>query len=70
MARYNSATNLLYYDVFAPRLRNPVAALNLDSQTTTDFSSDFRLEKPSGTNRHELFQLVHKKMYADGRTGK
>ena len=70
VARNNSVTNLLCYDASAPRLQYRVAALKLDNQNATDFSSDFRLEKQSGSNQRDLFQLVHKKLYADRRTGK
>ena len=44
--------------------------MQFDNQNATDFSSDSRLEKQSDSNQRDLFQLVHKKMYADGRTGK
>jgi hypothetical protein len=70
VARNNSAANLLSYDASAIRLPYRVAALKLDNQPVTDFSSDSRLEKQSGSNQRDLFQLVHKKLYADGRTGK
>jgi hypothetical protein len=70
VARNNSAANLLCYDASAPRLQYRVVALKLDNQNATGFSSDFRLEKQSGSNQRDLFQLVHKKLYADGRTGK
>jgi hypothetical protein len=70
VARNNSAANLFCYDAFAPRLQYQVAALNLDNQNATDFLSDSRLQKQSGSNQRDLFQLVHKKLYADGRTGK
>ena len=69
-ARNHPAANLLCYDASAPRLQYRVAALKLDNQNATDFSSDFRLEKQSGSNQRDLFQLVHKKLSADGRTGK
>jgi hypothetical protein len=69
-ARNNSAANLLSYDAPAPRLQYRVAALNLDNQNATDFSFDSRLEKQSGSNQHGWFQLVHTKLYTDGRTGK
>ena len=68
--RNNSVTNLLCYDASATRLQYRVAALKLDNQNATGFSYDSRLEKQSGSNQRDLFQLVHKKLYADGRTGK
>ena len=40
------------------------------SKTDNQNATDFRLEKQSGSNQRDLFQLVHKKLYADGRTGK
>jgi len=70
VARNNSAANGFCYDASAPRLQYPVTVLKLDNQNATGFSSDFRLEKQSGSNQRDLFQLVHKKLYADGRTGK
>lgn len=70
MARNNSATNYICYDVSAPRLQHPVAALKLDNQNATNYSSDSRLEKPSGSNQRDLFRFVHKKLSTDGRTGK
>jgi hypothetical protein len=69
VARHNSATSSFPY-ASAPRLQYQVAALKLDNQNATDFSSDFRLEKQSGSNQRDLFQLVHKKLSADGQTGK
>jgi hypothetical protein len=69
-ARNNSAANLLCYDASAPRLQYRVAALKLDNQNAPDFSFDSRLEKQSGSNQHDLLQLVHTKLYTDGRTGK
>jgi hypothetical protein len=69
-ARNNSAANILCYDASTPRLQYRVAALKLDNQNATDFSFDSRLEKQSGSNQRDLFQLVHTKLYADGRTGK
>ena len=70
VVRNNSVTNLLCYDASAPRLQYQVAALKLNHQNATDFSSNSRLEKQSDLNQHDLFKLVHKKLYADGRTGK
>jgi hypothetical protein len=69
VARNHSAANLLCYDASAPRLQYRVAALNLDNQNATGFSSDSRLEKQSGSNQRDLFQLVHKKLSANGQTG-
>jgi hypothetical protein len=66
VGRNNSTANILCYDASAPRLQYPAAVLKPDNQNATDF----RLEKQSGSNQRDLFQLVHKKMYADGRTGK
>ena len=70
VARNNSAANSLCYDASAPRLQHQVAVLKLDNQPSPDFSFDYRLEKQSSLNQHDLFQLVHKKLYADGRAGK
>ena len=41
-----------------------------DGQKTADFPSVSRLEKQSGSCQRDLFQLVHTKLYADGRAGK
>jgi hypothetical protein len=70
VARNHPAANLLCYDASAPRLQYQAAVLKLDNQNATSFLSDFRLEKQSGSNQRDLFQLVHKKLSADGRTGK
>lgn len=70
VARNNSTANILCYDASAPRLQYQVMLLQFDKQNATDFSSYSRLEKQSGSNQRDLFQLVHKKMYANGRTGK
>ena len=70
VARNNSAANLLCYDASAPRLQYRVAVLKPDNQNATGFSYDSRLKKQSGSNQHDLFPLVHKKLYADGRAGK
>jgi len=70
VARNHSTANILCYDASASRLQYEVALLQCDKQNATDFSSYSRLEKQSGPNQHDLFQLVHKQMYADGRTGK
>jgi hypothetical protein len=70
VVRNNSAVNLIGYDVSAPRLQYQMAALNLDNQNATNFSTVSRLEKPSGSNQRDLFRFVHKKLYADGRTAK
>jgi hypothetical protein len=70
VARNHSAVNLLCYDAPAPRLQYQAAALKFDNQNAISFSFDSILEKHGGSNQHDLFQLVHKKLYADGRTGK
>lgn len=69
-ARNNFATCLLCYDAPAPRLQNQVAAVKFDNQNRLGFSFDSRLEKQSSSNQRDLLQLVHKKLYADGRAGK
>ena len=68
VARDDSATNSFRY-ASAPRLQHQVAALKLDNQNATGFSYDFRLEKQNGSNQGAWFQLVHKKLSANGRTG-
>ena len=65
MARHDSATSS-FPNASAPRLQYPVAVLKSDNSNATDF----RLEKQSGSNQRDLLQLVHKKLYADGRAGK
>ena len=66
----NSTANRFCYDAPAPRLQYQLAAVKFDNQKVTNFPSDSRLEKQSGYDQRDLFQLVHTKMYADGRTGK
>jgi hypothetical protein len=68
VARHDSATSSFRY-ASASRLQSRVAVLKPDNQNAIDFSSDFRLEKQSGSNQCDLFHLVHKKMYANRRTG-
>jgi hypothetical protein len=70
VARNNSTANILCYDASAPRFQYQAAVLQINNQNATDFSSNSRLEKQSGSNQRDFFQLVHKKMYADGRTGR
>ena len=70
VARNNSAANLLCYDASAPRLQYRAAVLKPDNQNATGFSYDSRLEKQNGSNQRDLFRLVHKRLSADGRTGK
>jgi hypothetical protein len=65
MARHVSATSS-FPCASAPRLQYPAAVLKPDNQNATGF----HLEKQGGSDQHDLFQLVHKKLYADGRTGK
>jgi hypothetical protein len=47
-----------------------VAVLKLDNQNSPAYSFDYRLGKQRSPNQHDLLQLFHKKLYADGRTGK
>jgi hypothetical protein len=70
VARNNSTANILCYDASAPRFQYQAAVLQINNQNATDFSSNSRLEKQSGSNQHGWFQLVHTKLYTDGRTGK
>jgi len=70
VARNNSTANILCYDASAPRFQYQAAVLQINNQNATDFSSNSRLEKQSGSNQRDFFQLVHTKLYADGRTGK
>jgi len=65
VARHDSATSS-FPCVSTSRLQYPAVVSKTDNQNATDF----RLEKQSGSNQRDLFQLVHKKLYADGRTGK
>jgi len=65
-----SAANLLCYDASIPCLQSQVAVLKLDYRIATALSSNSRFEKQSASNQHDLFQLVHKRLYTDGRTGK
>jgi hypothetical protein len=67
-ARNDSATSAFRY-ASAPRLQYRAAALKLDNQNATGFSYDSRLEKQNSSNQRDLFQLFHKKLSADGRTG-
>ena len=70
VTRNDSAAKLVCFDVSVPRLQYQMAAVRLDDQKAADFSFDSRLEKQSSSNQRDLFQLVHKKLCADGRTGK
>ncbi|MGO9584981.1 MAG: hypothetical protein ACLP2Y_02065 [Limisphaerales bacterium] len=70
VTRNDSAVKLLCFDAPAPRLQYPMAAAKLDEQKAADFPSDSLLEKQSSSNQRDWFQLVHKKLCADGRTGK
>ena len=70
VVRNNSTPKLLVYSAPAPRLQSQVATSKPDNQNTANFPSDSRLEKQSGSNQRDLLQLVHTKLYADGRTGK
>ena len=47
-----------------------MAGLKFSNQNTAGFTFGSRLEKQSGSYQRDLFQLVHTKLYADGRTGK
>jgi len=69
VARNDSATSSFCY-ASDPRLQFWASVLKPDNQNATGFSYDSRLEKQSGSNQLDLFQLVHKKLYADGRAGK
>lgn len=69
VTRNGSTTDLLCYDTSVPRLRYQAAAVRLDAQNAADYPSDSCLEKQSGVNQRDLFQFVHKKLYADGRAG-
>ena len=80
VARNHPVATLLCYDAPAPHLQPPAGALkpdNLqaavlkpDDQNATVFPYESRLEKQNDSNQHDLFQLIHKKLYADGRMGK
>jgi hypothetical protein len=70
VARNHSATNLLCYDTPVPRLQSQAAELKTDNQNPTDFFPESLLEKESGSNQRDLFQLIHKKLSANGQTGK
>jgi len=68
VARNYSATSSFPY-ASAPRLQSRVAVLKPDNQNATGFSYDSRLEKQNGSNQRDLFQLIHKKLSANGQTG-
>jgi hypothetical protein len=65
----DSATSAFRY-ASATRLQYRVAVLKPDNQNATGFSYDSRLEKQNSSNQRDLFQLIHKKLSANGRTGK
>ena len=69
VARNHPAANLLCYDAPAPHLQPQAAVLKPDDQNATVYSYDTRLEKQNDSNQRDLFQLIHKKLSADGRTG-
>ncbi len=66
----NSVVNLLCYEAPVPHFQSDVTALKFGNSNTTIFSFDSYREKQSISNQHDLLQLVHKKLYADGRMGK
>lgn len=71
VAHINSTAKPLCYDASVPPLQSQVIALKLENQNnTTNYSSNSLLEKQGGSNQHDLFLLVHKKLRADGRTAK
>jgi len=67
-ARNDSATSSFRY-ASDPRLQFWAAVLKPDNQNATDFPSDSRLEKQNDANQRDLFQLIHKKLSANGQTG-
>jgi hypothetical protein len=68
VARNASATSA-FPCASAPRLQSRVAVLKPDNQNVTGFSFNSRLEKQNGSNRRDLFQLIHKKLSPNGQTG-
>ena len=46
------------------------AVLKPDDQNATVFPYESRLEKQNNSNQRDLFQLIHKKLSANGRMGK
>ncbi len=56
-------------DASAPRIQYQITGLNLDRQNTISPSPDFLFEKSNGSNLFDRFQLVDKKLNADGQTG-
>jgi len=62
-------TAIPFQNVPAPRLQYRPAALTPGNQNDAGLEFESRLEKQNGSNQRELFQLVHKKIGASGRTG-
>jgi len=62
-------TAMPFRNVPAPRLQYRPAALTPVNQNDAGLEFDSRLEKQSGSNQQDLFQLVHKKIGTSGRTG-
>jgi len=69
VARNDSATSSTPC-ASAPDLQSRAAVLKPNDQNATVFSYDSRLEKQNESNQRDLFQLIHKKLSANGRTGK
>jgi hypothetical protein len=70
VTRNDAVANFHCYDASVPRFQPQAAVLKPDNQNATGFPYDSRLEKQDGSNQRDLFQLVHKKLYSDGRMGR
>ena len=55
--------------VTAPRLRFRTSVIKPDNQDATGYSYDYRFEKQNDSNQRDLFQLIHKKLSANGQSG-
>ena len=59
-----------FRNVAAPHLQYRTPASKPENKYDAGLSFDSRLEKQNDPNQHDLFQLVHKKINATGRTGR
>jgi hypothetical protein len=62
--------NLVNVVASAPALGHQAAAMEFAGQNAADVQFDPRLEKQDVSNQRDWLQFVHRKLYADGRTGK
>lgn len=52
-----------------PRIQIQTPAMKTDHQNTVVYANNYRLEKQSDASQGDWFQLLHKKLGTDGRSG-